>query len=98
MKRLINVATLCTNMLAAFVLAGLLGNVLNAQVPSNRLREAASEPENWLMYSGDYFSNRYSPLDQITPSNVDDLALQWVYQTPISGPWQVTPLVVDGVM
>ena len=98
MKRLINIATLCANMIAAFVLVGLLGNVLNAQVPSNRLRDAASEPENWLMYSGDYFSNRYSPLDQITPSNVDDLALQWVYQTPISGPWQATPLVVDGVM
>ncbi len=98
MKRLINIATLCANMIAAFVLVGLLGNVLNAQVPSSRLRDAASEPENWLMYSGDYFSNRYSPLDQITPSNVDDLALQWVYQTPISGPWQATPLVVDGVM
>ena len=69
-----------------------------AQAPFARLREAASEPHNWLTYSGDYFSQRYSTLDQITPANAGDLELQWVYQTPVFGPWQATPIVVDGVM
>ena len=68
------------------------------QVPYERLREAASEPANWMTYSGDYSSNRHSLLDQITPANVDRLRLQWVYQTSVFGPWQATPLVVDGVM
>ena len=80
-----------------FVTLSGLAVTLSAQVPFERLREAAAEPENWLTYSGDYFSQRYSALDQITPANVGDLSLQWVYQTPVAGPWQTTPLVVDGV-
>ena len=71
---------------------------LSAQVSFERLLEAATEPENWLTYSGSYFSQRYSTLSQVTPANVDNLTLQWVYQTPVVGPWQATPLVVDGVM
>ena len=84
--------------LFAMILSGLMSANLSAQVPFERLRAAADEPENWLTYSGGYFSNRYSELDQITPANVGELSLQWVYQTPVVGPWQATPLVVDGVM
>jgi len=69
-----------------------------AQVTSQRLQAAASEPQNWLTYSGSYRSERYSTLDQITPANVKNLKLQWVYQAPVAGNWQTTPLVVDGVM
>jgi len=69
-----------------------------AQVTSQRLAAAASEPQNWLTYSGGYKSERYSSLDQITPANVKNLKLQWVYQSPVAGNWQTTPLVVDGVM
>jgi len=69
-----------------------------AQVTSQRLVAASSEPQNWLTYSGGYYSQRYSPLDQITPANVKNLKLQWVYQSPVAGNWQTTPLVVDGVM
>ena len=87
---------------AGCLLAGALGLVLadglSAQVPFARLRDALQEPHNWLTYSGSYFSQRYSELDQVTPDNVGDLRLQWVYQTPVHGPWQSTPLVVDGVM
>ena len=71
---------------------------VQAQVTSQRLAAAASEPQNWLTYSGNYSSTRYSPLDQITPANVKNLKLQWVYQAPVAGNWQTTPLVVDGVM
>src|SRR5689334_16006378 len=69
-----------------------------AQVTSQRLQAATSEPQNWLTYSGSYKSQRYSTLDQITPANVKNLKLQWVYQAPVAGNWQTTPLVVDGVM
>ncbi len=68
------------------------------QVTPQRLAAAPSEPQNWLTYSGGYYSQRYSPLNQITPANVKNLKLQWVYQSPVAGNWQTTPLVVDGVM
>ena len=71
---------------------------VSAQVPPERLEAAAEAPADWLTYSGTYFSQRYSELDQVTPANVGDLQLQWVYQTPVFGPWQSTPLVVDGIM
>ena len=82
----------------AAILCGFMLAALQGQVPSDRLRDAAAEPHNWLTYSGAYFSQRYSELDQVTPDNVTDLALQWVYQSAAPGPWQATPIVVDGVM
>ena len=82
----------------AVILSGLILDGLHAQVSFDRLREVAREPQNWLTYSGGYFSQRYSPLNQITPDNVGNVELQWVYQTGVIGPWQATPLVVDDVM
>jgi alcohol dehydrogenase (cytochrome c) len=76
----------------------LLSLRVHGQVTSQRLTDTAKEPQNWLTYSGNYSSTRYSPLDQITPANVRNLKLQWVYQSPVAGNWQTTPLVVDGVM
>jgi alcohol dehydrogenase (cytochrome c) len=69
-----------------------------AQVSSNRLADAAQEPRNWLMYSGNYSSTRYSRLDRITPANVKNLELKWMYQGAAVGAWQTSPLVVDGMM
>jgi alcohol dehydrogenase (cytochrome c) len=63
-----------------------------------RLLNAAKEPQNWLTYSGTYFSQRYSLLDQINPSNAAHLEQKWMYQSSVSGAWQATPLVVDGIM
>jgi alcohol dehydrogenase (cytochrome c) len=71
---------------------------LRAQVTPDRLANAAREARNWLMYSGGYFSNRYSALAQITPANAKNLELKWMYQAAVAGAWQTTPLVVDGVM
>jgi alcohol dehydrogenase (cytochrome c) len=67
-------------------------------VPFERILNAAKEPQNWLTYSGGYASNRYSELTKITPENVKDLSLKWVYQSRSLEKHEVTPLVVDGVM
>ena len=83
---------------SALLSASLLAPDAAAQVTFDRLRAAAEEPRNWLTYSGAYFSQRYSELDQVTPDNVADLGLEWVYQAPVAGPWQSSPVVVDGVM
>ena len=78
----------------------LLSYGLQAQtsVSYDRLRNTAKEPHNWLTYGGDYFSQRYSLLTQITAANAKSLALSWVYQSPQTGSWQATPIVVDGIM
>src|SRR5215510_14397681 len=77
--------------------AGLAG----AQVSSDRIAKSASEPQNWLTYSGNYNGNRYSTLTQITTDNVKNLELQWVSQVLSRGnsdKWEASPLVVDGVL
>ena len=67
-------------------------------VTPERLLNAEAEPHNWLMYSGNYKSQRYSGLDQIHRRNAAELEIQWVYQLQTLDRAETTPLVVDGVM
>jgi alcohol dehydrogenase (cytochrome c) len=71
---------------------------LGSPVTSERLLKASEEPENWLMYSGQYNSQRYSRLTAIDKSNVDQLEMKWVKQLETLADVETTPLVVDGVM
>ncbi|MEE8129668.1 MAG: PQQ-binding-like beta-propeller repeat protein, partial [Vicinamibacterales bacterium] len=82
----------------ALLLLFLLPSSAAAQVSFDRLLRADEEPENWLTYSGSYKSQRHSQLDQITPANVTDLELRWVFQARSLEVFQATPLVVDGIM
>ncbi|HMJ82372.1 MAG TPA: hypothetical protein VK504_04355, partial [Vicinamibacterales bacterium] len=52
----------------------------------------------WLTYSGSFSSHRFSPLTQLTPSNVGRLKPVWAYQPPGVGSVETTPVVADGVM
>ena len=63
-----------------------------------RLLNAADEPQNWLMYSATFDSQRHSRLEQVHTRNVDRLELKWAYQIPEIDRAETTPLVVDGVM
>jgi alcohol dehydrogenase (cytochrome c) len=71
---------------------------LAAQVPFERILHAGQEPQNWLTYSGSLQSQRHSPLTQITPGNVANLELQWVFQAHSLEKFEATPLVVNGVL
>ena len=82
----------------ALVALATLQTSAQTRVGYERLLNAAKEPENWLIYGGDYSSNRHSGLTQLTPANVKNLNLTWAYQAPAAGSWQPTPLVVDGIM
>lgn len=68
-----------------------------AQVPFERIRDAAKEPGNWLTYSGNLAGHRHSPLTEITPANVANLKVKWAYQFPTTSN-QTSPIVVDGVI
>src|SRR5260370_2638582 len=75
-----------------------LAGSLSARVSFDGLVNAGKEPQNWLTHSGNMMSQRYSPLDQITPQNVKNLELKWVFQARSLEKFEATPLVVDGIM
>ena len=83
--------------LRALVVLSFAGSVF-AQVTFDRLLHAPQDPANWITYSGNYQSNRYSGLKQITPANVKNLEMRWVYQTRSQEKFETTPLVIEGVM
>jgi len=89
---------LAATVVLTVVLALSMRLVAQTPVPSERLLGALKEPQNWMIYGADYSSQRYSGLTQITPQNVKSLAYAWAYQSPNTGSWQATPLVVDGIM
>ncbi len=53
---------------------------------------------NWLSYGRTYSEQRFSPLQQITDTNVGDLGVAWYMDLPGQKSLLATPLVVDGVM
>ena len=81
-----------------FAIVFALVGSLDAQVTWERLLNAAAEPHNWLTYSGNLLGQRYSTLAEITPDNVRNLELKWVFQARSFEKFEATPLVVDGVM
>src|SRR5436190_10765204 len=83
---------------AALILAVFAAMTLQAQVTFDRLLHADREPQNWLTYSGNVMGQRYSALTQITPANVKNLELQWVWQAKSLEKFETTALVVDGIL
>lgn len=67
-------------------------------VDDTRLLAADETPGDWLSYGRNYQEDRYSPLDQITKSNVNGLGLAWSINLGTTRGIEATPLVVDGIM
>jgi quinoprotein glucose dehydrogenase len=62
---------------------------------------ASTKNGDWPSYTGDTRGSRYSPLDQITAANFNDLEVAWRFKTDNLGSrpeykLEGTPLVVDG--
>src|SRR3954451_7449750 len=57
-----------------------------------------SPGENWLTYSGDYASTRYSPLRAVNRQNVGSLTPKWIYPVEGARRLETSPLVYKGVM
>ena len=56
------------------------------------------EPENWLNYRRTYDGWGYSPLDQITTENVDQLELAWTFSTGLTEGHESPAMVNDGIL
>jgi PQQ-dependent dehydrogenase (methanol/ethanol family) len=65
--------------------------------PARRITWGAPQAGDWLSYNGSNSANRYSPLKQITTSNVSSLKLKWVFPIEYFA-LETTPLAADGVL
>src|SRR3989440_8915133 len=54
--------------------------------------------DSWPGYHGDYSGRRHSALTQITPQNVKNLTLAWLFQTERTAQIKSSPLLVDGIL
>src|SRR5271156_1484890 len=88
---------------ASYILA--VSCLLVMAAPVLVLSQGASEQmllhppaDSWPGYHGDYSGRRHSSLSQITPQNVNTLALAWAFQTNQPAPIKSSPLLVDGVV
>jgi alcohol dehydrogenase (cytochrome c) len=59
---------------------------------------AITPTDGWPTYHGDYSGKRHSTLTEITPDNVHQLALEWIFQTNGGQTIKGTPIVNDGIM
>jgi quinohemoprotein ethanol dehydrogenase len=79
-------------------IAGLLGGCERGVSPS-RLEKADGSASQWLTTGRTYSEQRFSPLAQITPRNVDRLGLAWEASLEsFDFGVEATPLVADGVL
>src|SRR6185312_7565549 len=59
---------------------------------------AVTSQADWPSYNGQTNGSRYSPLAQITASNVARTVPKWIFSLQGTSHLQVTPVVVNGVM
>ena len=74
---------------------------LNIHVSSEELQNPDRRPDEWLTYSRALNGWRYSPLSEITVTNVTRLRLRWVYQSSSNERdprFEASPLVADGTI
>ena len=73
---------------------------VNIQISSEQIKSADESRGQWLSYSGSLSGWRYSLLSEITPANVSQLRIRWVYQsrTRSDSKFESTPLVVGDVI
>lgn len=85
--------------LSALALTSAMMASLAAQsITTKDLLDGLANPSRWLTHSGDYFGQRFSPLTQITPATVGQLAAQWTFQTGVVNKFEATPIVIDGTL
>ena len=67
-------------------------------IDDERIKNAESEPGNWLAYGRDYQEQRFSPLTRVNRETVGRLAPAWVEDLNTVYALEATPIVVDGTL
>src|SRR5215470_11879198 len=91
--------------LSSLSLAAVAAAAIAADVTPQRLVNARSEPQNWLMIHHDYDNSRHSALNEINRDTVKNLELKYTFSIGgrstggiMRGKEESTPLVEDGHM
>jgi len=69
-----------------------------AAFANEELLKLSQNPKDWVMPRGDYNSQAFSKLKQITPENVKTLAPAWTFSTGVLRGHEGAPLVIGDVM
>ena len=72
--------TICSAASVAALLVAISGP-LSAQEGLDPAIQAHPPADSWPGYHGDYSGRRHSSLKQITPQNVQEMGLAWLFQT-----------------
>ena len=74
-----------------------LWTAILASVAVMGVAAAQGQPTEWKDWGGDTASMHYSPLNQISATNVANLKPAWVWDSGKFGrSWEIIPLLVDG--
>ena len=65
---------------------------------NEELLKRSQNPKEWVMPAGDYASQRYTALKQITPDNVKSIAPAWTFSTGVLRGHEGGPLILGDVM
>jgi alcohol dehydrogenase (cytochrome c) len=87
-----------TALLSASFFVGTLFAGASAQTVNDAMLLKQHPDKDWLMYSGDYSSQRFSTLSQINRTNIGKLQAKWVYHMPNAKDLEPVPIVVNGIM
>ena len=69
-----------------------------AFIDDERIKNAESEPGNWLSFGRTYEEQRFSPLTQVNKETVGQLGLAWYKDMNTNRALESTPIVVDDTM
>ena len=82
-----------------FVACLLAGTMLSgAALANDSVLSLQSNPNDWVLQTGDYANTRYSKLSQINRDNVGDLQVAWTFSTGVLRGHEGGPLVVGDIM
>lgn len=101
-RPLIHVNSRAQLLLALFVLLCLLGSCSpeSTREPFGERELSSVLDMEWRLHNFDLAGSRYTPSDQITPSNARELHPTWLFQHGVIDGVsnQTTPVMVDGIM
>ncbi|MEL6576378.1 MAG: PQQ-binding-like beta-propeller repeat protein, partial [Pseudomonadota bacterium] len=60
--------------------------------------QLSSNPNGWVLQTGDYANTRYSKLSEINNENVGDLQVAWTFSTGVLRGHEGGPLVIGDIM
>jgi lanthanide-dependent methanol dehydrogenase len=65
---------------------------------NEQLLQLQEDPNQWVMWGGNYAGQRYSELDQINRENVGNLQVAWTFSTGVLRGHEGGPLVIGDMM